>query len=324
MSTDNCKKFLIFKYPASKDGDWKRVKKFNEGSLSIREFENKSDGTTVQLSESKTGEIKVFIAAFNSNKNPTNAIKAKPNFDCVLVATALQKTLASDYLEQYRDMMCKADFEKLKFMPQNYHFQIVITDNEEGEHGCVTNLDCNKTMVQLKTKGIEFNVAITNRQGTWYDGAEENFLCNILCPTIFSSGGSEGTIEIDDDTLTPNDVIAFLERRGLVYQDNCWNEINMKNFRSKVNDNHVWAYPNQDLTPTVPQMWELVKSHMYDFPIYKNYMNTDMIEYYLENDKKNYSKDLKKELRDKITIVPDKENIKSAIAKNTLNNQTKR
>ncbi len=93
----------------------------------------------------------------------------------------------------------------------------------------------------------------------------------------------------------------------------------MHNFLSKVNDNHLWAYPNPDLTPTEEQMWAIVKKkHNNNLPIYKNYLNLDMIEFYLSNHKpagfnKDFQIEFHQELKTRALIMKEKENIERVV-----------
>ncbi len=336
MSTDNCKEFLITQYPMSSENDWKRVKKFKEGNLSIREFENKKDGYNVQVSEDETGKLVIvsFMPANNAAKNNNTKSSSKaeknssdgdspklPSFDCVLSATKIQKKAALEAYDEIQEgnLNTVINFELVKFLPHNYYFQIGVRNKSgyqediEGFH-----LNCNETIDSLTKEGKEVYIAVCNKGGVWQDDAIEMTLVDLLLPTLISSGGREGIIDIDDGTLTTNDIVAFIERRGMKYVDNRWNEVVMENFKTKVNDNHVWAYPNSDLTPTPEQMWEIVKDErFYHLPIYEKYLDLDMINCFLSNKNKHRDKDFVAELKVKATILSDKEKIEKAVPRSS-------
>lgn len=72
MSTDDCKKFIesICVENALKQNDkWKRVKKYKEGDLTLRDFQN-TNGDVLVISETKDGSLAVYEVKKNIDLSP--------------------------------------------------------------------------------------------------------------------------------------------------------------------------------------------------------------------------------------------------------------
>ncbi len=250
--------------------------------------------------------------------------KTKPNFDCVLIATDAQKNKAKAIYSANREdrKYEKIDFEGLKFLPHRYFFNIGVEDDNDKYDDSVYKLECDKTIGELKKMGLTFHIGICDSEGTWYDDGRESVLNSLVCPSILTAGGGEGMLECYDYSLTVNDVVAFLERRGMKYLDNIWQKVDMINFRETVNDQHIWAFPNPDLTPTKEQMWHMIKrKHMTSISMYKNYLDTDMMTWYVNNNDSPYTKEFKEELRARL-ITDEKQKIDESLSLNSDNSKS--
>ncbi len=261
-----------------------------------------------------------------------NEIKTKPNLDCVLIATDKQKKEAQKLYEDYiiaREYDSAgmyffnwADFDSMKFFVQNYKFSLRVAYDDYKYTGDILELDCNKTVAELAKEGKSLYIEIFDNEGP-VDEDRLSLICAMVGEGIVIDGGDDIVLDVMERELTANDVIAFLQRRGLEYQKviNGYDEDDfiMHNFLSKVNDNHLWAYPNPDLTPTEEQMWAIVKKkHNNNLPIYKNYLNLDMIEFYLSNHKpagfnKDFQIEFHQELKTRALIMKEKENIERVV-----------
>lgn len=317
MSTQECKKILIQTFPTSLESDWKRVRKYKQGSDEIREFENKKTSQIVHIKQDSQNQLSIISSPStvkvptNSGTNKVTSNTALMDSTCPLIASAQE--LKS--IKEYRNFWGQSNdvdsfFDTLKILPQLYYFQINVGSmSDYGDEDERITLDCNKLLSELEKEDKRVYISIVDQSGTWYDDNSESIIQSIVCPSLLGNGDSEGALDVLDNSISTNDLVAYLERRGLGYVKNNWADIKMQNFRSKVNDSHPWAFSNPDLSPTKDQMWQIVKDLDYQaLLVYAKFLDTSMLEHCIKNEAKLYDHRLKEYVK-KAYIKKEKENL---------------